>query len=261
MTPRITAFAGLWGDEASRFRARGELPERKHLKLMGRGVQLGVAAVGRALAARPGWQDVPPERRGLFVGARPVGAPGDLAAALEAVRTDGGVDVAAFGELGVPLVHPLWLVKGLSNNIPGYACAYWDLRGPVANRCEGRVGGLAAVVEAVRAVAEGRVDLAIAGGADAVTEPAPGSELPFGEGAAFVVIEREGVGPRIDGWTRIDPAALDGPLVPDLGDLGAATGAVRLVQVLASGGSEVEIDVGDAVVGLRATVRISPDAR
>lgn len=249
----VTAYAGLWGEEARAFHPRSELPERKHLKLMARGVRLGVAAVGRALAARPGWESIAPERRGLFVGSRPVGGAEDLQHALQASTTDGRVDEAAFGEVGVPLVHPLWLVKGLSNNIPGYACAYWDIRGDVANRCEGRVGGLAAVVEAARAVAEGRVDLAVAGGADCVLLPPPWATGPTGEGAAFVVLEAAGDGPELSGRITAGPAG-DGPL-DVLGDLGAATGPVRLVRALQAG-EAATVSVGDEAVGLTASVTL-----
>ena len=52
------------------------------------------APVGRALQARPGWEQVPPERRGLFVGARPVGAAAELEPALRAAQTPDGIDVA-----------------------------------------------------------------------------------------------------------------------------------------------------------------------
>jgi hypothetical protein len=76
-----------------------------------------------------------------------------------------------------------------------------------------------------------------------------------------VVLERHGPGPRVDGWVRLDPHAADGPLVPGLGDLGAATGAVRVVQLLADGVDDAEVEVGDAIVQLRAGVRISPGER
>ena len=44
---------------------------RKHLKTMTRAVQLGVASVYAALEDWPTWRMVPPERRGLYVGASP----------------------------------------------------------------------------------------------------------------------------------------------------------------------------------------------
>jgi 3-oxoacyl-(acyl-carrier-protein) synthase len=216
---------------------RAEVPEKKSLKLMERAARLGVVAVGRALTSRPGWNDVPPERRGLFVGTRPEGALGDLEEALRLARGASGVDVVRFGQVGNEVVHPLWLVKGLSNNIMGYACAWWDLRGPTSNRCEGRVSGLSAILEAARAVGEGRVDLAVAGGADS---------LPWGEGAAFVVLERR-EGAHFCGHVCFDPHVEDGPRVDGL-DLGAASGAVAFVD------RGWAAEAGDADSGLRVTV-------
>lgn len=252
----ITGWACLAGEGLEGFRARTELPERKHLKLMSPAVRLGVAAIGRALLARPGWQDVPAERRGLFVGTSAVAAPDDLEPALQIARDGGRLDLQRFGTDGLSRLHPLWLVKGLSNNIPGYACAYWDMRGPVGNRCEGRAGGLAAIVEAARAVAEGRVDLAVAGGADCVLPAPPWADGPTGEGAAFVVIERSRGRPiETVGLSMVQPAS--SRTRPDV-DLGAATGAVALVRALERPDA-VEVTAEDAQVGLRAVVRLGAD--
>ncbi|MFT7521951.1 MAG: 3-oxoacyl-(acyl-carrier-protein) synthase [Kiritimatiellia bacterium] len=250
----ISAWGGIWGDELGDFRPRSELPQRKHLKLMERSVQLGVAAVGRALGARPGWELVPAERRGLFVGARPVGStPDDLEYAIVRSSTDGELDVGLFGEIGVPLVHPLWLVKGLSNNIPGYASAYWNLQGATGNRCEGRAGGLAAIVEAVRAVAEGRVDLAVAGGADSLLLAPVVEGVVGGEGAAFVVVERADEGVRV---MDAGVCCHVGGASPKI-DLGAAHGAVELCQALQRGASGVLVEVVDERSGVRAWIKLS----
>jgi hypothetical protein len=249
MRARITAFASIADDDAASFDARSALPERKHIKLMSRAVQLGVAAALGVLARRPGWQELPPERRGLFVGARPEGAMDALADALRATSRDGPVDADRFGRLGYPLVPPLWLVAGLSNNIVGYASAYADLRGPVSNRCEGRVGGLAAIVEACRAIAEGRVDLAVAGGADdraALPIPPGWPGICGAEGAAFVVIERAGRGWPVTAAGVAGRWAGDEP--PPGVDRGAAEGALRLVEALRAD-RPGRVEVGDPLVG------------
>ncbi len=206
---------------------------RKSLKTMTRAVQLGVASVLACTRAASGWESVPPERRGLFVGASPQqGDVEDLAAALEAA---GPVpDLRAFAERGEPLVPPLWLVKGLSNNVLGYASALLDFRGDNGNWCDGRLGGVVAIGNAVHAVAEGRVDLAVAGGADALV----GAEAIFGrpcaEGAAFFVLAPVGLfaGP---GW----PIRAGVPREPEArageAELGAATVPVALARALAGG--------------------------
>jgi hypothetical protein len=164
---------------------------RKNLKTMTRAVQLGVAAVAQVLARWPAWQAVPAERRGLYVGASPqAGDPEDLAPALAAL--DGDRDLRAFADRAVPLIPPLWLVKGLSNNILGYASAQFDLQGDNGNWCDGRVGGAIALCNAVQAVAEGRVDLAVAGGADCLVGAESVVGRPVGEGAAFFVLTSGG---------------------------------------------------------------------
>lgn len=238
MRVRLTAAAYLAsagdGTPITDFKARSELPDRKHLKMMTRDVRLGIAAIGRALDARPGWDDTAPERRGLFVGAATAASdPRDLAPSLRAATQDGVFDVAAFGEVGIPRVPPLWLLEGLSNNIVGFATAYYDMRGINTNRCDGRIGGLAAVVDGARAIAEGRLDLAVAGGADSLIAASGWLGRPAGEGSGFVVMESgDGPGPAIVGcgFSHGEPA-LHGP------DYGAATGSIDLARWVVDGGS------------------------
>jgi hypothetical protein len=202
---------------------------RKHLKTMTRSVQLGVAAVSRALQTVSGWEEVPPERRGLYVGASPQsGDPEDLASAVEATGAD--FSPSAFAERGVPLIPPLWLVKGLSNNVLGYASAQHDLRGDNGNWCDGRLGGAVALAAAVCAVAEGRVDLAIAGAADALVEVGALLGRPGGEAAAFIVVSARGPGREVRVGTPSDVGAAD-----DVGELGAAAVPVAVVRALTEG--------------------------
>lgn len=177
------------------FRARNYVADRKSLKLMSTSVRLGVAAIQLALDGVDDWGEVPPDRRGLFVGASPQpGEPDDLEPALAAaVGDDGAFDITRFAKDGYPLIHPLWLVRGLSNNIIGFASAIHDLQGVNMNYCDGVAGGLTALREGVYAIAEGRADLVIAGGADVWT----GAEAlldghPCGDGAAFVVLRPGG---------------------------------------------------------------------
>lgn len=215
------------------FRARAYIRDRKSLKLMTRSVQLGVSAVNIALGEAEGWQDVPPGRRGIFVGASPQpGDPDALRPALEAAQdADGEFDLGAFATEGIPLIHPLWLVRGLSNNVIGFASAVNDLQGVNANWCDGAEGGWTALVEGARAITEGRADLVVAGGADALVEAETLlAGRSCGEGAAFLVL--------VPGTPAADDTVLD--LVPgdfdanedEMGFLGAATGPVALARAL-----------------------------
>ncbi|MFT4976424.1 MAG: hypothetical protein ACI8S6_002321 [Myxococcota bacterium] len=210
------------------FRPRAYIKDRKSLKLMARGVKLGVSAVHLALAGVEDWQAVPPERRALFVGASPqLGDPDDLRPALERAMADGTFSMTRFAEEGYPLIHPLWLLRGLSNNVLGFASAAQDLQGVNSNYCDGARGGWTALVEGARAVAEGRADLAIAGGADSFI----GAEAYFGgracgEGAAFVVFAPAPAGapPLVFDQGELDPEEAE------LGMLGAATWPVAFAR-------------------------------
>ncbi len=214
------------------FRAQAWIADRKSLKLMTRSVQLGVAAVNAALGDVEGWEATPPERRGIFVGASPQpGDPNALRPALEAATGPDGFDLARFATEGIPLIHPLWLVKGLSNNVIGFASAVNDLQGVNANWCDGADGGWTALVEGARAVTEGRADLVVAGGAEALVdaEPLLGGRT-CGEGAAFLVL---GPGEPTEGDTLLDLsiAGFDAA-ESDLGYLGAATWPVAVARTL-----------------------------
>jgi hypothetical protein len=207
---------------------------RKHLKTMTRAVQLGVAAVYAALEDWPTWRTVPPDRRGLYVGASPQqGDAEDIAPALDA--TGAPFTLGGFAERGVPLIPPLWLVKGLSNNILGYASAQFDFQGDNGNWCDGRLGGSIALTNAIHAIAEGRVDLAVAGGADALVGAEAILGAPCGEGAAFLVLVAGDVGKT---RVRAGLPTVDGGET-GLGELGAASVPVALARHWLGGLMEV----------------------
>lgn len=216
------------------FKPQAWIPDRKGLKLMSRAVQLGVAAVRQALVEDGTAESVPPLRRALFVGASPqTGDPEDLRPALEAAFGPDGFDLDRFATHGIDLIHPLWLVKGLSNNVLGFASAAHDLQGTNANWCDGEEGGWTAILEGWDAVAEGRADLAVAGGADSLigAEALLGGEA-CGEGAAFLVWRA--AGPGEVGAARPHKALFSEDLRA-LGRLGAATWPVRYGRAVLRG--------------------------
>ncbi len=254
MRVAITAVGVLATDapgEIDGFRGRDHVAVRKHVKLMNRAVQLGIAGIRKALEARPGWEAVAPERRGLFVGSTPAGSEVDpLLPAIEAASTGGRFDVAAFGDRGIPLVHPLWLVKGLSNNVLGYASAYHDIRGVNGNRCDGRASGIAALVDGARAIHEGHADLVVAGGSDSLVGASQWLGVPTGEASVFLVLERgDGLAYITDVGTRFDPSVPHTP-VGERGEVGAATGLVELAHRIGTeGGQSVQqVAAGDGTI-------------
>lgn len=219
--------SGEDGGAVPGFRARNYVADRKSLKLMTTAVQLGVSAVQMALDDDGDWSDVPPDRRGIYVGASPqTGDPDALRPALEASVGPGGFDMNRFASEGFPLIHPLWLVRGLSNNIIGFAAAIHDLQGVNANYCDGIDGGVNALREGALAVAEGRADLVVAGGADAWSGASALLDgAPCGDGAAFVVLRVGGqdVLPQIE---ALSSRSHPGPF------LGSATAPVAFCKNL-----------------------------
>ncbi len=228
------------------FLPKEHLPEKKHAKLMSRSVQLGVAALKQAVERCAPWADCPPERRGLFAGASPGGGDTtEMLPALEASVVDGAFSLRAFGERGIPLVPPLWLVRGLSNNVVGYGSSYFDIRGPNATRCDGRHAGLSAVADGIAAVAEGRCDLAACGASESLTW-FTGAPIGMGEVGAFVILAAA-EGASITSRTWRDPAVhLE---VPDV-EYGAATGLIELVRRLQAGERGFAVHAADAAGGL-----------
>jgi hypothetical protein len=174
------------------FRARDWVGNRKNIKLMARSVQLGVAGVTLALEGSGLLEWVPPHRRGMYTGSNPLASEfGDLRPAIEKASDEGVLDLQRFAEEGVPLIHPLWLVKGLSNNVLGFASAQHDFQGANANYCEDSASGVAALWEASHALLEQRADLVVAGSSDCMTAAGPlFPGRPLGEGAAFFLLAR-----------------------------------------------------------------------
>lgn len=153
------------------FNARTYVKSRRNLKLMSPAVRFGMAAVSLAHAqARPS-EALDPERFGLFVGAGAAfGETRDLLPAIEAGFDGDRFDLPRFAVDGTRLISPLWLLKGLSNNVLGFATAEHDARGVNQNYCNSGVGGLQAIGEAAWALVEGKADYIVAGGADSAID-------------------------------------------------------------------------------------------
>jgi hypothetical protein len=143
---------------------RRHLPDRKALKLMTRPVQLGLAA---ALQAWPESETDPPEAsRGMWVGADvAVDEDWTFREPFRAAVQDGQFSMRAFAEQGQEILNPLWLVKGLSNNVLAFASKERKIRGANDNFEAGEAGPLQALASAWNCVAAGRVERALAGGA------------------------------------------------------------------------------------------------
>lgn len=236
------------------FRARDHVADRKMIKVMTRSVQLGVAAIQQALDGFTDLHTIPAPQRAMFVGTTPLGGDAkDLLPALEiSTDADGRFSMKDFSTKGYERIHPLWLIRGLSNNILGLSAAIHDFQGVNSNYCSGEASGVLALAEAYWAIAEGRAEVAVAGGADAMVDfSEQWMDRPGGEGAAFFVLR---VAHPSDPWTvKISHNANQPePLVcadDSLGYLGAAGGVVALARAAFQGGqARIALDSGRSLI-------------
>ena len=276
------------GGEIPDIRARDLLHKkhRKHVKVMTRPVWLGVGAARAAWQQRIGTPvDGPlphPERRGAFVGAgMHVDEGGDFVEPMKRSYQDGQFQLDEWARKGIPALNPLWLIKGLSNNVLAFVSLFEDLQGVNDNFCEGEGAGLIAVGEALRGLQERRCDIALAGGygtyltledmvGQDLLETRPTDWRP-GEGAAFFVMERaedaaaagqrplatvEGFGSCLPGGNSLALACRDAHLEPDqidrqigdisprLGNTNGGQGALMMAIALCYPGQCVAFTAG-----------------
>ena len=188
---QLISAQGLFsGDDAfSEIRIKKCIPDRKSIKLMTRAVQLGIVAARMTLEKSDVWTGIDPARRGMFVSASPaIRGQEDLHNAIMASIVDERFSYASFAEQGRTHIHPLWLVRGLSNNILGFGTAFWDFQGENMNYCQGSDGGKHAFIQAAHAINEGRLDVALVGGADSLIGAEHFLNTSCGEGAAFALL-------------------------------------------------------------------------
>jgi hypothetical protein len=158
-----TSVAG----EVPPWKPQSVLPDRKAIKLMSSPVQLGVAAALAAWSDGPPAPVVPPKRRGAYTGCGlNVDEEWTFREAVSASSQGGAFDLVRFGTVGQGVLNPLWLVRGLSNNVLAMAALYLDLQGPNDNFEAGAAGPLLALAQAAQAVGDGELDVALAGGSD-----------------------------------------------------------------------------------------------
>lgn len=162
------------GAEVKNFKARKLVPNRKSLKIMTRPVRLGVAAAALAWQdAGLSAEDTAPERLGVFVGAGQAFADrSELEPALErSYDGQGGIDMVRYGQEGLGLIHPLWLLRGLSNNVLGFVSLDFNAQGINNNYANSGVSSTQAIIMAARAIADGMADACFAGGYDTLLSP------------------------------------------------------------------------------------------
>jgi 3-oxoacyl-[acyl-carrier-protein] synthase II len=155
------------GAPACGFNVR-EHVDPKSLRLMAPAVAFGVAAAQMAATdSGLSFESLEPVRLGAFVGSRGHSSDRqDLMAAVQRATPNGEFSLARFGAEGLPLVHPMWLLKGLANNVLYFLSLKFNAQGMNNNISMGGVAGTMAIGEAFHTIQRGYVDVALAGGYD-----------------------------------------------------------------------------------------------
>ena len=229
----ITAFdpAGFGckiAGQVPEFKVNQYVPKfhRKAVKLMSRDIELAVVAADDAVksaglitkASDSGEMTYDPRRFALNIGAGLISCDLiELGPAIAQSINNGEFDLKLWGEKGMPLVTPLWLLKYLPNMLGCHVGIIHDIQGPGNTITCAEVSGQLAIMEACQIIERGNADVALAGGGEAKVNPivmirqdllkrsttisndnpqtacrpfdADASGSVFGEGAGLVIIE------------------------------------------------------------------------
>ncbi len=178
------------------------LKSPKTRKFMGLQDELAVVAAGRALAdAGLGGVALGPRAGVFFVVGHIPFEQGDVDALLDAsLGADGALDMQRFSTAGMDAVSPLLTFRCLPNMPAYHVSANFDVQGPYFVGYPGVEQCYAALDEALAALSEGEIDVALVGGVAhqrnflveahfARLTPPTGPEALF-DAAAVLVIER-----------------------------------------------------------------------
>ncbi len=152
-----------------------EKEQRKSLRVMARTIQLAVAGAQRALDdGKVDKSKLDPTRFGVEFGAGLIATElNDLieAACVSANCQPGRVDLEKWGEQGIPLIQPLWMLKYLPNMLACHISILHDARGPNNSITESDVASLLALGEAYRILLRDQADFFLVGGAESKINP------------------------------------------------------------------------------------------
>ncbi len=147
------------GEVRGEFDPSGHVPA-KELRRMDRYQQFGLVAAGEAMADS-GFQGPPenPFRYGVVVGSGMGG--------LFTIETG----VIQYHTKGPKALHPLLIPKAVINLCPGMISIKYGFKGPNFGLVNACTSGTSAIGEGYRLIREGRADLVLTGGAEAVVTP------------------------------------------------------------------------------------------
>ena len=153
---------------------------RKAAKLMSRDIELAVIAAHEAVrdsglvtkAIDPENVNIDPTRVAVNLGAALISCDlVELAPAVAASVTDGSFDIRRWGQSGIELVPPLWLLKYLPNMLACHVGIIHDIQGPSNSITCAESSALLAISEATQVIERSDSDIALAGGAEAKVNP------------------------------------------------------------------------------------------
>jgi len=149
--------------------------ERKSLRVMARTIQLAVAAAQLAIDdCGVDKQLLDPTRFGVEFGAGLIASElEEIAVAAQASvnsRPD-AVDLDKWGELGIPSIPPLWMLKYLPNMLACHVSILHNAQGPNNTITETDVASLLALGEAYRILGRDQADFFLAGGGESKLNP------------------------------------------------------------------------------------------
>lgn len=161
------------------------ISHKKHIKVMSRDIQLGVAAASMAVKdsqIRRGAMD--PERLGVEFGAGHMSSsPTELVdAARSLMESESGSKFTRWGEDSMGQICPLWLLKQLPNMPACHVAIEHDARGPnnTITSCES--SALLALAEAMRVIQRDAADAMIVGACSSYIHPLDITRLNLYEG-------------------------------------------------------------------------------
>jgi len=150
----------------------GDHVDAKARRLMAPAVTFGVAAADLAVRDS-GWDlsTLDPVRLGAFVGSRGHGTDrSDLMPAVHLASETGAFDLHTFATKGLPRVNPMWLLKGLANNVLYFLSLKYNAQGMNNNISLGGVGATIAIGEAFEAIRRGYIDVSLTAGYDSALD-------------------------------------------------------------------------------------------
>jgi 3-oxoacyl-[acyl-carrier-protein] synthase II len=167
-------------------RIAGEIPDfdartyidkkdRRSLKMMARTIQLAVAAAQLAMDdSGVEKQQLDPTRFGVEFGAGLVATELDDLGDASLVSADGQqgvVDLARWGDNGLPTIRPLWMLKYLPNMLACHVSILHNAQGPNNTITSSDAASLLALGEAFHILRRGGADFFLVGGAESKINP------------------------------------------------------------------------------------------